>query len=100
MVLKGFCTLLKQLCFKAEVPHTLTCVGEGQALRGPSLIIFAVLIISSSDEKPEPQMERAYFTEGSRLYREYIFYVLAFNEVERIKRYVFIFFFHHAAFFL
>lgn len=42
---------------------------------------------------------RAYFTEGSRLYREYIFYFLAFNAVERIKRTVFIFF-HHAAFFL
>ena len=42
--------------------------------------------------KPEPRMDRAYFPEGSRLYREYIFYVFAFNAVERIKRTVFIFF--------
>lgn len=49
--------------------------------------------MTRSDKKPEPQMEGAYFTEGSGLYREYIFYVLAFNEVERIQRLFFICFF-------
>lgn len=49
--------------------------------------------MTRSDKKPEPQMEGAYFTEGSGLYREYIFYVLAFNEVERIQRPVFLFVF-------
>lgn len=47
--------------------------------------------MTSSDMKPEPQIDRAYFADGSRLYREYIFYVLAFNAVEGMKRTVFIF---------
>lgn len=54
--------------------------------------------MTRSEMKPAPQMNRAYFTEGCRLYREYIFYVLAFNAVERIRKQFF--FFHDAAFFL
>lgn len=40
-------------------------------------------------------MDRAYFTEGTRLYREYIFYVLAFNALERVKRTVIFFIMLH-----
>lgn len=73
----------------------LACVGEIHALRGPSFCIFAVLtLMTRSEIKPATQVNRAYFTEGCRLYREYIFYVLAFNAVERIGKQFFFMMLH------
>lgn len=89
------------LRLKCEVPGVLTCVGETRALSGPSFIIFAVLTcywLDQSHRWKELILQKA---PGST--EKYIFYVLAFNEVERIQRTVFLFyfiFFHHAAFFL
>lgn len=83
----------------------LTRVGETHALSGPSLdhLCCSDVRISRSDKKPEPQMgKRAFWGKRSQLYREYIFYVLAFNEVgeeRKNQRRFYYFLFHHAAFF-